>query len=132
MSGTPLSYAQLLSPAGVVLRRTHSQEVCYPGAGRVPVPYATYLPSDQGLAIQALSQHVKQAATALGQYVALQANVQAARLDSVQQAAGVQAMQTYAQLLELHQEQHLQASAIMAMSEQLVKGGKTSVNVIRD
>ena len=119
---SPLCDAQLLSTAGVILQRTQSQEVCYSGAGGASVPYATYPPNDPGLqAIQALGQHVNQTAVALSQHVAQQENTQATRLDSVQQAAGVQAQQTYAHLLQLYQEQQLQASAQLAMNEQLVR-----------
>ena len=124
MSGTPLSDAALLS-AGVVLRRTQSQEI-YPGAGAVAVPFAAYPPNNPSLqAIHAIGQHVNETTAALGaalgQHVTQQVDVQAARLTEVQQAVGAQAQQTYAQLLALHQEQQLQASAQMAMNEQLVE-----------
>ncbi|CAK4640565.1 unnamed protein product, partial [Aphanomyces euteiches] len=100
--------------AGLVLRRTRSQEFEYASGVTLPLaapsvapPFAAYPPDITS--VQQLGQQVQQAVEA-----------QSTRLDSVQQAVGAQQEYTYEQLMALHQKQQEQYAQQMQMNDRLV------------
>ncbi|CAK4670190.1 unnamed protein product, partial [Aphanomyces euteiches] len=100
--------------AGLVLRRTRSQEFEYASGVTLPLaapsvapPFAAYPPDITS--VQQLGQQVQQAVEA-----------QSTRLDSVQQVVGAQQEYTYEQLMALHQKQQEQYAQQMQMNDRLV------------
>ncbi|CAK4196662.1 unnamed protein product, partial [Aphanomyces euteiches] len=100
--------------AGLVLRRTRSQEIEYSSGVSlsssiqpVAAPFAAYPPDIS--AVQQLGQQVQQAV-----------EMQSSRLDDVQQAVGAQQQFTYEQLMTLHQKQQEQQQQQMAFNDKLM------------